>query len=188
MDERAARHWTESEAFSSPLGPGLTQRRRKIRKGTRSCWACKRRKVRCSYPSEHSQACAHCQRRGSQCIGQDVPEELAPADGSDSEHMTAVEPLAHSLAQRMHNRSGASTSTSSLPTGDSASTPRNVPGVLTPSSTDATLEVCGILVDLVLKPAEGAPLRGSESDLRRELTWGTRIEMRAWRPTDCSGW
>ncbi len=77
-------------------GRDSVKRHRKIRKGTRSCWACKRRKVRCSFPSAQSQACVHCQRRGSQCVGQDVLEELAPADSSDSERIVAVESLAHS--------------------------------------------------------------------------------------------
>ncbi len=62
-----------------------------------------------------------------------------------------------------------SSSRSSPTTDDSGSTLRNAPGVLTPSSTDATLEVRGVSVVLVvlgvLKPAEGAPLRRSGLDL-----------------------
>src|SRR5690242_11661581 len=40
-------------------------KRRKVRKGTQSCWECKRRKVRCTFsePAEES-VCDGCKRRG----------------------------------------------------------------------------------------------------------------------------
>ena len=53
-----------------------TLKRRKIRKGTQSCWECKRRKVRCS----GEQICQNCQRRGTPCIGQDLPDEPQSAE------------------------------------------------------------------------------------------------------------
>lgn len=51
-------------------------KRRRIRKGTHSCWECKRRKVRCTFTSSTDAICIPCRRRGTKCIGQEVPEEL----------------------------------------------------------------------------------------------------------------
>lgn len=50
---------------------------RKIRKGTRSCWECKRRKIRCIFPASGEATCLCCQRRRVPCIGQEIPESLA---------------------------------------------------------------------------------------------------------------
>ncbi|RYP52331.1 hypothetical protein DL769_010697 [Monosporascus sp. CRB-8-3] len=117
--------------------------RRKIRKGTRSCWACKRRKVRCSLASHPSQVCTNCRRRGSPCVGQDVPEELAPAtDDSEliGDRIVRVEALVNSLAQRVSGEDA--------PSDQASSTPRHQQGILTPSLTDGPLEVRGDRVGL----------------------------------------
>ncbi|OJJ07865.1 hypothetical protein ASPVEDRAFT_89096 [Aspergillus versicolor CBS 583.65] len=53
-----------------------SRKRRKIRKGTTSCWECKRRKVRCSLVDTPNAVCTACQRRGTKCITQDVADEL----------------------------------------------------------------------------------------------------------------
>ncbi|KAB5522147.1 C6 zinc finger domain protein [Coniochaeta sp. 2T2.1] len=52
--------------------------RRKVRKGTRSCWECKRRKIRCIFASPEAATCIGCQRRRAPCVTQELPEELAP--------------------------------------------------------------------------------------------------------------
>lgn len=57
----------------------MSAKRRKIRKGTRSCWECKRRKIRCIFASSHDVTCLGCQRRRATCVSQDMPEELSPA-------------------------------------------------------------------------------------------------------------
>ncbi|KAF2099282.1 hypothetical protein NA57DRAFT_37775 [Rhizodiscina lignyota] len=57
----------------------MPAKRRKVRKGTRSCWECKRRKIRCIFASSHDAVCLGCQRRRSTCVSQDMPEELSPA-------------------------------------------------------------------------------------------------------------
>ncbi|CAH0034372.1 unnamed protein product [Clonostachys rhizophaga] len=56
-----------------------TGRRQGLRKGTRSCWECKRRKTRCIFSSgaAHTAPCTGCQRRGLACVSQEVPEETA---------------------------------------------------------------------------------------------------------------
>ncbi|KAL5358546.1 hypothetical protein BJX96DRAFT_183012 [Aspergillus floccosus] len=52
--------------------------RRKVRKGTHSCWECKRRKMKCRFdPRIASASCNGCRRRGSPCISQEYPEDLA---------------------------------------------------------------------------------------------------------------
>ncbi|KAJ5097477.1 hypothetical protein N7456_008198 [Penicillium angulare] len=48
--------------------------RKKIRKGTRSCWECKHRKVRCHFVSDGDQSCRECLARGTICQSQDLPE------------------------------------------------------------------------------------------------------------------
>ena len=51
--------------------------KRKVRKGTRSCWECKRRKIRCIIPATGDAKCDFCQRRRVPCAGQEIPEALA---------------------------------------------------------------------------------------------------------------
>ncbi|EPS35808.1 hypothetical protein H072_10795 [Dactylellina haptotyla CBS 200.50] len=53
-------------------------KRRKIRKGTQSCWECKRRKVRCTFASPTEGICDGCRSRGTKCIGQEFLDETAP--------------------------------------------------------------------------------------------------------------
>ncbi|KAL4929710.1 uncharacterized protein BDV17DRAFT_297928 [Aspergillus undulatus] len=60
--------------MSHPTSESSTKRR-KIRKGTASCWECRRRKVRCSLVDSPESVCRACQRRGTKCITQDLPDE-----------------------------------------------------------------------------------------------------------------
>ncbi|KAL4868838.1 hypothetical protein BDV12DRAFT_185569 [Aspergillus spectabilis] len=53
-------------------------KRRKVRKGTHSCWECKRRKMKCRFdPRIVSTSCNGCRRRGSPCISQEFSEDPA---------------------------------------------------------------------------------------------------------------
>jgi hypothetical protein len=52
-----------------------TLKRRKVRKGTFSCWECKRRKMKCIPDSLTVFPCKSCRRRGSHCVSQEFPEE-----------------------------------------------------------------------------------------------------------------
>ncbi|KAI1738410.1 hypothetical protein F4680DRAFT_426060 [Xylaria scruposa] len=52
-----------------------TARRRKLRKGTHSCWECKRRKIRCVFGAASSTICMGCRHRGSSCISQEFFDE-----------------------------------------------------------------------------------------------------------------
>ena len=51
--------------------------RRKIRKGTRSCWQCKRRKIRCIFDgvSSAETVCLGCKQRETACISQEFDDK-----------------------------------------------------------------------------------------------------------------
>ncbi|KAF2825802.1 hypothetical protein CC86DRAFT_324442, partial [Ophiobolus disseminans] len=48
-----------------------TAKRRKVRKGTQSCWECKKRKVRCIFALPTNTVCNNCVRRKTTCISQE---------------------------------------------------------------------------------------------------------------------
>ncbi|OOF90547.1 hypothetical protein ASPCADRAFT_135113 [Aspergillus carbonarius ITEM 5010] len=80
-------------------------KRRKVRKGTFSCWECKHRKRRCAFDPVRA-ACAYCQSRGIPCIGQDHPDPRG--SGSNHENVQAqilhVEKLVGQLVQQRDRR------------------------------------------------------------------------------------
>jgi len=51
--------------------------RRKIRKGTQSCWECKRRKTRCTFSTASEAICDGCRSRRTKCISQEFCDEAA---------------------------------------------------------------------------------------------------------------
>lgn len=54
--------------------------KRRVRKGTRSCWECKRRKMKCTLdPVSTSAVCNGCRRRGSNCVSQEFLEDASPS-------------------------------------------------------------------------------------------------------------
>ncbi|KAK4214312.1 hypothetical protein QBC37DRAFT_421621 [Rhypophila decipiens] len=56
---------------------------RKVRKGTKSCWECRGRKVKCIFLSSGpgDAVCEGCMLRGSKCVSQELPEQpLAKVD------------------------------------------------------------------------------------------------------------
>ncbi|KAL6232097.1 hypothetical protein BDW75DRAFT_243308 [Aspergillus navahoensis] len=54
-------------------------KRRRVRKGTRSCWECKRRKIRCLFAAPDDATCIGCHHRHAPCVSQEMPEDLSPA-------------------------------------------------------------------------------------------------------------
>ncbi|KAI0445265.1 hypothetical protein F4803DRAFT_509093 [Xylaria telfairii] len=50
--------------------------RRKVRKGTKSCWECKHRKIKCVFKLPTDEICMRCTRRGARCVGQEHPEVM----------------------------------------------------------------------------------------------------------------
>ncbi|OBT63331.1 hypothetical protein VE03_07266 [Pseudogymnoascus sp. 23342-1-I1] len=75
-------------------------KRRRVRKGTHSCWACKRRKVRCTFASSADVMCIICRRRGTKCISQELPEDLSQVEDSAG-RIVRVEVLLSQLAKKV---------------------------------------------------------------------------------------
>ncbi|PYH88208.1 hypothetical protein BO71DRAFT_339403 [Aspergillus ellipticus CBS 707.79] len=73
-------------------------KRRKIRKGTSSCWECKRRKVRCVFANNSDATCVGCQRRGIKCLSQEFPDE-AGSGQPISDRVGRVEALVDQLVR-----------------------------------------------------------------------------------------
>ncbi|KAF4214211.1 hypothetical protein CNMCM5878_009545 [Aspergillus fumigatiaffinis] len=80
-------------------------KRRRVRKGTRSCWECKRRKIRCIFSSPDDVACIGCQHRRAPCVSQDMPEELSPSRKGNrhlSERIAKVEDFIKDFVASKH--------------------------------------------------------------------------------------
>ncbi|KAK7443688.1 hypothetical protein Landi51_09036 [Colletotrichum acutatum] len=58
-----------------PVAEESAPKKRKIRKGTTSCWECKRRKIRCQYSDQSHDICIGCQRRGTACRTQEYDDD-----------------------------------------------------------------------------------------------------------------
>ncbi|KXH69027.1 hypothetical protein CSAL01_07469 [Colletotrichum salicis] len=74
-------------------------KRRKLRKGTQSCWECRRRKARCTFSPSTQDVCDGCKRRGSDCVSQEVTD-LPPPPGSNKhivDRLGQVEALVRQL-------------------------------------------------------------------------------------------
>jgi Zn(2)-Cys(6) binuclear cluster domain-containing protein len=105
----------ESLSVSVELPEG---KRRKVRKGTQSCWECKRRKVRCSFSvSPAEPICDGCRRRGTACISQEFPDEPSPAPGGAStrelnDRLSQVEAIVKKLIRMVD---GTNQSSSDMP-------------------------------------------------------------------------
>ncbi|ETS03619.1 hypothetical protein M419DRAFT_74630 [Trichoderma reesei RUT C-30] len=65
------------EPYLLPTGNPLPHRVRKMRKGTRSCTECRRRKTRCVF-SPGDTVCVLCKSRGSRCIEQGYEDASLP--------------------------------------------------------------------------------------------------------------
>ena len=76
-------------------------KRRKVRKGTQSCWECKRRKVRCtrSFATPNESICDGCRSRRLKCIGQDFHDD-AELTRRKVDRLDRVEALVEQLAKR----------------------------------------------------------------------------------------
>lgn len=88
-------------------------KRKKLRKGTQSCWECKRRKARCTFPENEPGACEGCRRRGSKCISQDLPDQPSTGTREDlsarlGQVETRTDELTDLLAQFIQGSSSAS--------------------------------------------------------------------------------
>ncbi|KAL3422559.1 C6 zinc finger domain-containing protein [Phlyctema vagabunda] len=101
-------------------------RRKRVRKGTRSCWECKRRKIKCQLSTENVPVCSGCLQRGTNCVSQEYPEEHEQSSGPQmGERLGRVELLLEKLLDKINSYD----EKASLPTPESV-----VNDVLTPYS------------------------------------------------------
>ncbi|KAM0300530.1 hypothetical protein ACHAPM_006845 [Fusarium culmorum] len=70
-------------------------KRRKVRKGTRSCWECRRRKIKCQFTNEDDPVCVGCTQRETNCVSQEyVPApSAAPQDKRLAQRLGRLEEL-----------------------------------------------------------------------------------------------
>jgi hypothetical protein len=57
------------------MSPSPIRKRRKIRKGTQSCWECRRRKIRCTFATPMAAVCDGCRSRSTTCVGQEYCDQ-----------------------------------------------------------------------------------------------------------------
>jgi hypothetical protein len=97
-----------SYRFPSGLA-GERPERRKVRKGTSSCWECKRRKIRCTFAAPRDVTCDGCKRRGIICTSQEFPRVVTPTSTSGTSsarevgvRLGRVEALVEQLVRTYH--------------------------------------------------------------------------------------
>jgi len=75
--------------------------RKKMRKGTHSCFECRRRKIRCIYQADNPDVCSECFARGSRCIDQESanPEVIVDHRKNLRERVSRLEALVDSLLE-----------------------------------------------------------------------------------------
>ncbi|OHW99719.1 C6 zinc finger domain-containing protein [Colletotrichum incanum] len=78
-------------------------KKRKVRKGTRSCWQCRKRKIRCEFTSNEEQTCNGCQARGTICVSQEFidDEPSGPPERGLAQRLGRLEELMVKLADKM---------------------------------------------------------------------------------------
>ncbi|KAI2473224.1 hypothetical protein F4781DRAFT_225841 [Annulohypoxylon bovei var. microspora] len=115
-------------------------KRRKIRKGTHSCWECRRRKTRCQYTSDTATICIGCEARGTACRSQEFPDEQPPStERGLSQRMSRVEGMLERIIEKItpssytSGRSGSQAPTSSVSAEDELDSSLDV---LRPSAVD----------------------------------------------------
>jgi hypothetical protein len=126
----------DSLVHPNEAGPGSDDiepdaKRRKLRKGTRSCWECKRRKVRCCFDAPSDEICVACRRRGTHCVSQEFPEEVSQTEDNRSQvrdRIVRVEALLSQLVKKV----GHETESGGMSTSDRAG--RTEPSLSTPIS------------------------------------------------------
>ncbi|KAK3395105.1 hypothetical protein B0H63DRAFT_64174 [Podospora didyma] len=104
-------------------------RRRKVRKGTHSCWECRRRKIRCQFGPGDDSVCLPCQTRGSPCRSQEYVDESRPQQQPDrrmAQRLGRLEELMSRLVDRIlpdSLNSSTQSPSSALPARPRASSP-----------------------------------------------------------------
>lgn len=102
--------------------------RKKMRKGTKSCLECRRRKIKCTFEPGSTAVCKECYARGSTCIDQEhgdlqAVNSVAVTDQTYSlrERVTQLEGLVKEVLNRLPNGGDRSSSASSSAAADTHS-------------------------------------------------------------------
>jgi hypothetical protein len=81
-----------------------TLKRRKVRRGTSSCWECKHRKIRCDFDANSDTPCISCKRRGTRCVSQQFFEDTSISNEATyhrvEKHVDRVESMVNHLIQQ----------------------------------------------------------------------------------------
>ncbi|CAM1501194.1 Fc.00g103560.m01.CDS01 [Cosmosporella sp. VM-42] len=92
-------------------------KRRKVRKGTRSCWECRRRKIKCQFSNEDDATCIGCSTREKPCISQEYTHESAPApDRRLAQRLGRLEELMEKLVDQTNPDEAPTSASTSAPT------------------------------------------------------------------------
>ncbi len=102
--------------------------RKKMRKGTKSCLECRRRKIKCTFEPGSTAVCQECYARGSTCIDQEhgdpqAANSTAATDQTYSlrERVTQLEGLVKEVLNRLPEGGDRSSSVSSSAAADTHS-------------------------------------------------------------------
>lgn len=79
-----------------------TPKRRKVRKGTQSCWQCKRRKIKCTFAKVGAKKCDGCRGRNTACVSQEIDEDsaLTVQEGNSSPTLVATVSVSNSPTKK----------------------------------------------------------------------------------------
>ncbi|EKG14597.1 hypothetical protein MPH_08227 [Macrophomina phaseolina MS6] len=99
---------TRSSSESAVRDAGV---RKRMRKGTHSCFECRRRKIRCIFSDDHPGECTECFARGSRCIDQEHADPEAIVDNRKNlrERVAKLEALIESLLDDQSSAGAAET-------------------------------------------------------------------------------
>lgn len=101
---------------------GASAKRRKIRKGTASCWECKRRKTKCIFSGSTESVCEGCTRRGTHCVTQEFSEDPSNQKQHFGDRLGRVERLLDGVFTKVNT--GSDTTRELAPRTDGQLTPR----------------------------------------------------------------
>ncbi|KAJ5728951.1 uncharacterized protein N7483_003459, partial [Penicillium malachiteum] len=120
------------DLFSDIGGPP----RKKMRKGTKSCSECRRRKIRCTYDNDRRDTCSECRLRGSKCLDQENgPDDPSASSNSAAteryslrERVAHLETVVQSLAHKLDQTNALISKSGQIPTTNAGSITPTSPG------------------------------------------------------------
>ncbi|RAH44526.1 uncharacterized protein BO95DRAFT_443972 [Aspergillus brunneoviolaceus CBS 621.78] len=86
---------SSSSSLPSSTLYDTNHKRRKVRKGTFSCWECKHRKRRCIFEPASNPSCVYCDSRGLQCISQAFADPSSSSSSSSNNYEQVEDRIQH---------------------------------------------------------------------------------------------